>query len=123
MGFSLILRNFSILSNFNLILKFFNNFVDYRCWFLNYIMRQDYIMDVISITELNHSFFYNIKPNNYSKLILINSFFDRYVFNYYISDNFVNNSKIMALCASKNKISSFTDYASNLRLILMYRCL
>lgn len=59
--------------------------------------------------DLNHSFFYDINLGSFSKFKLINSFFDRYNSNYYMSDNYTKNSKVMALCASKTKITSFSD--------------
>lgn len=49
---------------------------------------------------------------SFSKYKLLNSLFDKNNVNYYMSDIYSKNSKVMALCSSKTKHTSFNNFNS-----------
>lgn len=88
-----------------MIIKFFNNIINYYCNFF------------LSITNYYTELFYNVGFNfkNMDKIIyniniiialnnklkFLNSFFNSYINNYYISDFFTRNSKTMSFSSLK----------------------
>lgn len=111
---NVISRNFSIILNFSYIMKFFSNLINYKCWFL-YYTNFNYISKIISTTSINsYDFYLNC---TYNKNKILNSLFDRYITNYYMSDIYSKNSKVMALCASKTKATTFVSFNDDVNLL------
>jgi len=108
-------RNFSIILDFSYIMKFFNNLINYKCWFL-YYTNFNYISKIISTTSINSYDFYLYYSFNKNKIL--NSLFDRYITNYYMSDIYSKNSKVMALCASKTKATTFVSFNDDINLLI-----
>lgn len=105
------------MSNYKLVLKIFNIFIDYKCWFFSSLNSLNDLKNLISLHHLNIDFsFNNIFTKWFCKYKLLNSLFDKYNINYYMSDIYSKNSKVMALCSSKTKQTSFNNFNSfNLR--------
>lgn len=89
-----------------MILKLFKVFIDYKCWFFDNLFSLNDLKNLISFNSLNSSFSFNIFCS--LKLKILNSLFDKFCINYYMSDIYSKNSKVMALSSSKVKNMSFS---------------
>lgn len=58
---------------------------------------------------MNINFCDNLFIRSFCKYKLLNSLFDKYNINYYVSDIYSKNSKVMALCFSKTMHRSFSN--------------
>lgn len=106
--------NFALFSNLKFIMSFFENIINYKCYFffynnklLNLLLKFSgisletndcYINTIINNTIL----FFNIKYLNSPLYTTIN--------NYFATDFYTKNSKILSLCASKSLIFSFSTH-------------
>lgn len=108
------LDNFSKLSNFYFIMSFFSNVINYKCQiFMNLDL---FLIRLKFLTGLNLNFkldlivpYLLIKLN---KIQVINKFcnglFNKSIQNYYSTDVFTRNSKVMSLCSLKSLNLSFS---------------
>jgi hypothetical protein len=110
------LFNFSIFANFYIILNYFKPFIEYHYKF--FFNQREFLLNLY---KFNGFTFMLIGLVTLSELVidlselvlicyfqkLINSVFFRSVHNYYSSDLFSKNSKILSLCASKIWLHSF----------------
>lgn len=70
-------------------MSFFHNIINYTCYFFFNIKSFKSIINFINLKNLNISFFVDLVVfNNIFKYKLLNSFFNRNIFNYYLSDIF-----------------------------------
>jgi len=98
-------ENFSILTDFYFINKFFKKFINF---YTNYLMD---LRPLITLYE-NHldntnSYIKNIFFHNN---LLSNTIFNKLIFNYYSSDIFCKKSKILTISSYKIKVITFNDY-------------
>jgi len=109
--------NFSILTNFYL-LAFFKGLIMYRCSFvqdLSYLsdrlsLISGYILSVKSFYLVAYAFFFpHLVLTKAFNNILLNSVINRSINNYYSSDMYSKNSKVMSLCAVKIVSSNFSS--------------
>lgn len=107
---SLNLKNFSILYHFyntfyylDSKIKYSKNFFVHDPKNINIYLKiwncYPYIENIIDYKDINI---------DYGKNILLNSLYNKLIFNYYMPDMFCKNSKIMGICASKVKFENFT---------------
>jgi NADH-quinone oxidoreductase subunit G len=105
----IISKNFSIIEKFFDIILFFNKLIHYDCLFfssINYFLNnlrlffwyENWSKKIIFLQFI--TFFFN-------KYKLINSVLSQIINNYYQTDIFCRNSKIMSLCSSKMIIKNF----------------
>jgi hypothetical protein len=98
---------FSILKNFYLYYSYFKNWVQSVCTFFyvlnDFVKELFFYTSVVSIQScISTLVFFNIKL--FYNLKFVNSNFFRFINNYYSSDFFLKNSKIMSLCSLKTFI-------------------
>lgn len=97
----LIQGNFSIVSLFYFTLHFFCNIINYSCsFFYSLNSLNSYLKRYLSINHVNLSYFFNSFSLNLSSS-LVSSIFTRKITNYYSSDIFCKNSKVMSICSVK----------------------
>lgn len=93
------------LSKFYLIVKFFNNIINYHCNFFlsinNYYTELFYNLGFNFKNMDNNLYNIDLKLNILWKVKFLNTFFNSYVNNYYISDFFTKNSKTMSFSSLK----------------------
>lgn len=90
-------------------MKFFNNLVSYNCFFFYNLSELDKKISLELSKSFLNSSFTNINIFYFIPSKFINSFFNRTVYNYYMSDVFCLNSKTMMLCARKVRFSLFSE--------------
>lgn len=98
--------NFSIMVNFNYIMQFFHNIVDYSCFFFLNIAAltlRNFYKDKVFVPFFLSSLFLNSHNFKISNNLLI-----RLLNNYYNSDGYSRNSKILTICFSKIGVQNFT---------------
>lgn len=100
-----------LIVNFKKLLSFFKNIINYNCiFFSNNNKFKNILLKYLGLSHLsllsNYSIF--ILYNKYTSYKLINSPLYLTINNYYSTDFFSKNSKILSLCASKCLISSFS---------------
>jgi len=90
-------------SMFLLILKLFKSIINYIC---NYFISMNYFyIEIIFFGGLNINPFIELQNLNFFfKLKFLNTFLSRYINNYYNTDSFIRNSKIMSFCSLKKNI-------------------
>lgn len=110
--------NFSIFSNFDEVNLFFKHIIDYGCCFFStlksflissfrtsgFLYRESYLLNFNSFYNY-YSKFYSFSRNSFR---LLDTIFARSIYNYYNSDIYSRNSKIMSLTASKILLSNFS---------------
>ena len=97
----LIKNNFSIVPLFFYVFNFFYSIINYSCsFFYSFYSLNNYIKRYISVSSVNLNFFNFFFINN-NVNIIINSLFTKSIVNYYSSDVFCKNSKVMSICSSK----------------------
>jgi NADH dehydrogenase/NADH:ubiquinone oxidoreductase subunit G len=104
-------RNFSILYNFNHTLSYFRNIIKYyKNFFVNDSRNINIYLNVFCdyYPYTENIVNYRKVKINFNKNILLNSFYNKLIFNYYMSDMFCKNSKIMGICAPKVKFFNLT---------------
>lgn len=107
------LDNFSKLSNFYFIMSFFSNIISYKCqMFMNldlFLNRLNFISGLNSNFKLDLNVPYLIKlTNNHLINKICNGLFVKSIQNYYSTDVFTRNSKVMSLCSLKSLNLSFS---------------
>jgi len=107
-------HNFSILKNFH-FLNFFKNLICYNCLFvldLNYLVKRLYSLTALPFEYINFNvmplFYLNYLIGLISDNLLFNTVINRTINNYYASDMFSKNSKIMSLCSIKVSFFNFS---------------
>jgi len=107
-------HNFSILKNFY-FLSFFKNLILYTCFIIleiNYLARRLDNLTVLPFDFINFNaislFHLNYVLSLISDNLLFNTLISRTINNYYSSDIFSKNSKIMSLCSIKLFYSNFS---------------
>lgn len=103
------ISNYSIMFDFKILSVFFNKLINYSCSFFGYLS----IFSKINNSQLLYlfaPFFIGFVYLNVNNIILINSVFSKKVNNYYMTDQFTYNSKIMSICFFKINYSSFSTY-------------
>jgi len=108
--------NLSILNNFY-FLAFFKNVIAYRCSFvkdlgylserLQFISGLNLSVSTFTLSAFN-PFLSNLAALNSFDSSLYNSVINRTINNYYSSDMFSKNSRVMSLCAIKTVITNFS---------------
>lgn len=112
--------NLSILNNFHNIMSFFSNFINYNCCFFSRLSL--FLSSSVSVFGFSLRKFYNLTGqwsfDYYKKVLELrcidyklkfnNSIYSTLIYNYYNSDIFVRNSKIMSLCSSRLYITNFS---------------
>lgn len=97
----LIKNNFSIVPLFFYVFNFFYSIINYSCsFFYSFYSLNNYIKRYISVNSVNLNFLNFFFINN-NVNIIINSLFTKSIVNYYSSDVFCKNSKVMSICSSK----------------------
>lgn len=103
-------NNYLIL-NFKKLLSFFKNIINYNCiFFSNNNKFKNILFKYLGLSQLSLLSNYSISSlyNQHTYYKLINSPLYLTINNYYSTDFFSKNSKILSLCASKCLISSFS---------------
>jgi len=102
----IIAHNFSVLKNFN-VLNFFKRLINYKCLF---VLEINYIAYSLAAL-LNLTLVSGLRKKNFSfgffDNLLYNTLINRVINNYYSSDMFSRNSKIMSICATKVLSNNF----------------
>lgn len=103
------LHNFSKISSFYFILGFFSKFIDYKCFFnfsLNFLSNRLNFLSGFNLKlslkfDLNSfiPFFFKTSYFLFNDISFLNTCFDRVINNYYSTDMFSKNSKILSLQA------------------------
>lgn len=107
-------NNFSIVTNFEHILQFFSNIVNYKQYFVYLLSNFENLLRDYIATNNNYSFdlqetLGDLAPKAFNeRLKLNNSILARKIYNYYAQDIYAKNSKIMSLTACK--LTSLIDY-------------
>ena len=97
----MIKNNFSIVPLFFYVFNFFYSIINYSCsFFYSFYSLNNYIKRYISVNSVNLNFLNFFYINN-NVNIIINSLFTKSIVNYYSSDVFCKNSKVMSICSSK----------------------
>jgi len=107
-----IIQNFSILDNFFDILNYFKKVISYECLFFYNITKFFLkLKHAYFLTEPFYGFAYDSLKNFfdkfYNKQKIINIVFLTFINNYYKTDIFCRNSKILSLCSLKNTQYNF----------------
>lgn len=108
--------NFSYIFNFYKVLAFFSNIIDYKCIF---ILNKEWFKNRLSsfgVTLINNKLekdlfiksFFNLFNFNFKVKFVFNSLFHRVVNNYYSTDIFTQNSRILSICALKTYKNKFS---------------
>jgi hypothetical protein len=93
-------------NKYNRIINYFYKIINYNCnffltledFFLNFFFYYGYKKKLI---EPNNNLIFSNILNSFYKNKMLNTLFNRYINNYYSSDYFLKNSKIMSFCAIK----------------------
>jgi hypothetical protein len=106
--------NFSKINNFYFVFNFFLNTINYFCYFFYFL---DSMLSAI-FYSLPKTVCYNSVPllGGIQKLLgakFNNSILSKSVLNYYATDAFAKNSKILSICASKLPFHSFSAFFGN----------
>lgn len=116
------INNFSKINDFYKTMSNFGNIINYNIYlsshFDSFNTRLQYISG-LNITKLNKfdvdsisPFYLNLFSSSNNKFFFINSLLARSVNNYYSSDFFVKNSRIMSMCALKTFSGNFSTNIS-----------
>jgi|APCry4251928276_1046603.scaffolds.fasta_scaffold261114_2 hypothetical protein len=98
-------------------MSFFSFLIIYNCTFilnLNYLKKRLIFMGVFSDTHKNlylnifSPYMINLFLLNNHKSFFFNSLFHRVVNNYYFTDIFTNNSRVLSICALKSYKNNFS---------------
>jgi hypothetical protein len=98
----LILNNFSILNNFFLIINKFNKIFNFYFQYLNFYKKKIENYKILNYKNLN----YNL---NFYNLNFYNSIFYKIIYNYYSSDIYSKNSKILTIMSNKINFKNFIN--------------
>jgi hypothetical protein len=101
-------------------MSFFNNLIVYNCTFVLNLTHLKQRLILMGVLSSDNNLYSNIfAPNminlflfNVRKNFFFNSLFHRVVNNYYFTDIFTNNSRVLSICALKSYKNNFS--ANNL---------
>lgn len=100
--------NLSLFKDFKFMSLFFVNIIDYSCSFFNFL---SFISKINNLgLDLFAPFLYCFLFINKNSIYFVNSLFSRVFSNYYNTDNFTDNSKIMSICFLKTPHSNFSNH-------------
>jgi hypothetical protein len=99
----LIIKNFSIFNNFFFILNKFNKIYNFYFQYLNFYKKKIENYKNLNYKNLN---FYNL---NFYNLNFYNSIFYKIIYNYYSSDIYSKNSKILTIMSNKINFKNFIN--------------